>query len=88
MTVLISLDVPEEAGATNLSWIMRGFFGSICECYTTESIRRPEAFKLCLSIVNESHGITDDEKQQLKNELAAINLEVHPKESMRRNHAC
>jgi len=33
MTVLISLDVPEEAGATNLSWIMRGFFGSICECY-------------------------------------------------------
>jgi len=78
MAVRLIMDVPQDNAARTLSWVLRGFFCSICECYVIDSVRRPEAYNLCLAMIDSATGITDEEKQKLSEEIEVMNREIFP----------
>lgn len=70
-----------SAAATQLSWIVRNFFCSICESYLQEAPRRVEGYKVACAMVDsaeETNQITAEDASSLRSEIHSINEQIYP----------
>lgn len=68
------INIPAIPGdeASTLSWMLRGFFGGVCQLYSPNAPRREEAYKLVVNILlnaRESGVITAEQFNAIHSEL-------------------